>query len=433
MMDRSYDEFSTELRSVHMRKYELERQADLLNHQLKSLKQVNHHTEKQFKNAQLELDLLRRRHGELEIYVANLKNENYTLSESALKAEKEVSSLKAELKDVRQQFEKLNQQDSMKRIQQLEEEKRRVEDEVWALRDQLNEANEKAKWFQGEVGYFKNQLQDSHVHNGWLENELKHRGTELDAERCNKTCDAAKTQETLWSVQSELRAERDRAKWYEGEVTYFRNLVAEMEKKRNEEKSQLTYWNNKQNNCSNSEEFCTELRGNLEQKTRELQNALSAKEACVEDLTDKVKWYEGESAHFRSELTAVVKRCEMLQGIKEKLSNTLLINKETCMDRNRWNVAMWKPDQELNMVRTQFTIRCPNGHQLYLTGSFVSWECLIQMNRCHGDNWKVSLDVPRGHHEFRFVEVANSQWITSGDYQCCNNEFDERNNCMEVK
>jgi hypothetical protein len=62
-------------------------------------------------------------------------------------------------------------------------------------------------------------------------------------------------------------------------------------------------------------------------------------------------------------------------------------------------------------VRYQFSFRAPRANEVCLAGDFNNWKvCDAQLTRVEEDLWSISLDLPRGRHEYMFV--VDGQWRT---------------------
>jgi len=62
-------------------------------------------------------------------------------------------------------------------------------------------------------------------------------------------------------------------------------------------------------------------------------------------------------------------------------------------------------------VRYEFSYHAPSARQVCLAGDFNNWKvCDAQLTRVEEDLWSISLELPRGRHEYMFV--VDGQWRT---------------------
>lgn len=59
--------------------------------------------------------------------------------------------------------------------------------------------------------------------------------------------------------------------------------------------------------------------------------------------------------------------------------------------------------------RVGFSCHAPEAQSVFVTGRFNGWRADgIPLRRETGGNWKITLQLPPGHHEFKFV--VDGQW-----------------------
>ena len=70
---------------------------------------------------------------------------------------------------------------------------------------------------------------------------------------------------------------------------------------------------------------------------------------------------------------------------------------------------------------TRFACLVPEGRAVFLAGTFNGWgPATTPLIKGAGGNWEVALDLPPGHHEYKFV--VDGKW-------CCEPGCDETNQC----
>jgi hypothetical protein len=61
-------------------------------------------------------------------------------------------------------------------------------------------------------------------------------------------------------------------------------------------------------------------------------------------------------------------------------------------------------------VRYEFTVRAARAQTVCLAGDFNDWKvCEAPLTRIGEDTWSITVDLPRGRHEYMFV--IDDQWI----------------------
>ncbi|VDP53402.1 unnamed protein product [Soboliphyme baturini] len=240
-------------------------------------------------------------------------------------------------------------------------------------------------------------------------------------------------------LKGELSKQIDLTKWYKNEGEHFKHVMAEMRGKITDMEQQIYYLNAKLCECSKpamSADFGTPGSSDMQDRVYQLECEKTEMRNSMQDLNDKIKWYINETEYFRNEIKAKDNWCGQLSQYKDKvyyfLPNSFLVRKEPYVDRNKWILAMWKENENLTLVSREFKIRSPDAHQVYLAASFFNWECLVLMHRHEDGMWRIQVDVPCGHHEFRFIEIDSKRWSTSDEYDSCWNDFGSCNNWILV-
>jgi len=101
-----------------------------------------------------------------------------------------------------------------------------------------------------------------------------------------------------------------------------------------------------------------------------------------------------------------------------------------------------KQDQQTQREGTKlvdFSCRAPEATAVFVAGTFNDWRAdAVPLKRGTEGQWSAALQLPRGHHEFKFV--VDGQWCCEPacehEYQgcpkCCANEFGTMNRLLEV-
>jgi len=67
-----------------------------------------------------------------------------------------------------------------------------------------------------------------------------------------------------------------------------------------------------------------------------------------------------------------------------------------------------------NTVRYVFTVKADRAREICLAGDFNQWKvCDAPLARLGGDLWSITIDLPRGRHEYMFV--VDGRWVTDPD------------------
>ena len=85
-----------------------------------------------------------------------------------------------------------------------------------------------------------------------------------------------------------------------------------------------------------------------------------------------------------------------------------------------------------------FKCHAANAQQVFVAGTFNDWKPdATPLARDNAGNWRASLNLPAGRHEFKFV--VDGQWCCdpgcAGDHACQNcvpNEFGSMNRVLEL-
>ncbi|CAD6189398.1 unnamed protein product [Caenorhabditis auriculariae] len=85
--------------------------------------------------------------------------------------------------------------------------------------------------------------------------------------------------------------------------------------------------------------------------------------------------------------------------------------------------------QQFGVNKIRITIE-DTEDEVFLTGSFTNWQCALRCEKQTNGKKGVSVDLPRGRYEFRFL--VSGQWKTSGDYSLVPNGLGGMNNVLNV-
>ena len=68
-------------------------------------------------------------------------------------------------------------------------------------------------------------------------------------------------------------------------------------------------------------------------------------------------------------------------------------------------------DREPNTVRYRFTVKADQVREICLAGDFNQWKvCEAPLSRVAEGVWTITIDLPRGRHEYMFV--IDGKWVT---------------------
>jgi 5'-AMP-activated protein kinase regulatory beta subunit len=96
-------------------------------------------------------------------------------------------------------------------------------------------------------------------------------------------------------------------------------------------------------------------------------------------------------------------------------------------------------DEDTKTKIVDFTCHAPEAEAVFLAGTFNSWSPeSLPLVRDKTGNWRTSLSLPFGHHEFKFI--VDGQWCCEpgceGEYhgcpKCVPNEHGTMNQVLEV-
>lgn len=87
---------------------------------------------------------------------------------------------------------------------------------------------------------------------------------------------------------------------------------------------------------------------------------------------------------------------------------------------------------------TEFSCHAPDAGAVFLAGGFNDWQTDAIPLTKNGDGiWKAKLELPSGHHEFKFV--VDGQWCCEPDChasgecpKCVPNQFGTMNRFVDV-
>ncbi|KHJ40370.1 hypothetical protein D918_09562, partial [Trichuris suis] len=406
-----------------------------------------------------------------------LSSELYKLHQKKYSLEKEMSEVQTELFSYQQNHLKLM------------EERKGLEDELTRTRENAG----RLEWFNGELEAQKRSLEQQLAEKN---NEIQYLKGEIQNYNSNgqMNCSPAELvskinylETELHNTHDSLRDANDKAKWYRGEVDYFRQelsnchgriqwleselsrvhgllnkqkdsgvddqwdklqaekncLLGEVntlrDQLREEGDKRRWYQGEKEYFCNMSQDLAAQLQAlRISCETRgkppDDRSIREQLEKQLHEMTDKAKWYEGEKEHFKSELTNCAQRCRELQSICDQIAHlpddTFWVQKQPYVDRNRWILCQWGEIKKNPTRRILFETKLPDAHQIYLCLSCFNWECALLMHRRNDGTWYLWVDVPAGRHEFRFMQ--DGQWHSSRDYNCCWNDYGSDNNWVVI-
>uniref|UniRef100_A0A183V2N7 AMPK1_CBM domain-containing protein n=1 Tax=Toxocara canis TaxID=6265 RepID=A0A183V2N7_TOXCA len=272
---------------------------------------------------------------------------------------------------------------SKERVLYLEGETRRMGEQIWL-------ANERVANQDRELG-------DLHGQVSWLRSENERLGREMEEEK-RKFMEAGGVDyskyEEMRQAEATLREEKSKVEWHLGEVTQWWNDA----KWRQFRIRKLSY-------C----------------RIGELEAGMAHRQWLLDQANQKV--FELSSEH------------EYLRQFRDKAKNTLdgtfLIRRQPIDGRYKWRLAMWdenSPDDLKDYRRVWFETTAPNAKRVFLSASFVNWECALLCDNFDKENSKfgVWVDIPPGRYEFLFI--VDGEWKTCDGYPTVTNEFGSQNN-----
>lgn len=92
-----------------------------------------------------------------------------------------------------------------------------------------------------------------------------------------------------------------------------------------------------------------------------------------------------------------------------------------------------------NSKPIEFSCHAPAAKAVFVAGTFNDWRPGALHNHLPDGGWAVTLPIPIGHHEYKFV--VDGQWCCepgcereyNGCPKCCANEFGTMNRVLEVR
>ena len=98
-----------------------------------------------------------------------------------------------------------------------------------------------------------------------------------------------------------------------------------------------------------------------------------------------------------------------------------------------------KTGHAAHAASVDFTCHAPEAKAVFVAGTFNDWRAdAMSLKRGSDGQWRATLQLPPGHHEFKFV--VDGQWCCEpgceheyrGCTKCCANKFGTRNRVLEV-
>ncbi|CAJ0573886.1 unnamed protein product, partial [Mesorhabditis spiculigera] len=89
------------------------------------------------------------------------------------------------------------------------------------------------------------------------------------------------------------------------------------------------------------------------------------------------------------------------------------------------------PPQLNDTKKVLFEIEAPEAKTVFLAGSFLNWEVALLCRPLGNGRHGVSVDVPRGQYDFKFL--VDGEWRASQCYHISNNEYGSLNNSRTVE
>ncbi|MBK8977090.1 MAG: glycogen-binding domain-containing protein [Planctomycetes bacterium] len=95
--------------------------------------------------------------------------------------------------------------------------------------------------------------------------------------------------------------------------------------------------------------------------------------------------------------------------------------------------------QKPTISPTTLTCRAPQAQAVFVAGTFNNWhQDATQLKRADDGTWSVALELPTGHHEFKFI--VDGQWCCEPDCRgdardcpkCVPNDHGTMNRVIEV-
>lgn len=101
-----------------------------------------------------------------------------------------------------------------------------------------------------------------------------------------------------------------------------------------------------------------------------------------------------------------------------------------------------KTKKAVKKVKTkpvEFSCHAPKAKAVFVAGTFNEWQAdATPLVRDNAGNWQVAMELPTGHHEFKFI--VDGQWCCEagcegmhrGCVKCVPNDFGTMNRVLEV-
>ncbi len=105
-------------------------------------------------------------------------------------------------------------------------------------------------------------------------------------------------------------------------------------------------------------------------------------------------------------------------GLKSlsKKENISIKEEETCSLETNKDLNS-KSSESYNLIPTTFEWD-EGGKSIYVTGSFCKWEQFFLMERKKENNYILTLNLPRGYHQYKFK--IDGEWKYNNKYPTCN-------------
>lgn len=89
-------------------------------------------------------------------------------------------------------------------------------------------------------------------------------------------------------------------------------------------------------------------------------------------------------------------------------------------------------DDGVDTIQYVFTLKAAEAGRVCLAGDFNGWKvCEAPMERVGGDTWSITIELPRGRHEYMFV--IDDQWVTDPNAMGYSDDgFGNRNSVLVV-
>uniref|UniRef100_A0A915ECC3 AMP-activated protein kinase glycogen-binding domain-containing protein n=1 Tax=Ditylenchus dipsaci TaxID=166011 RepID=A0A915ECC3_9BILA len=354
-------------------------------------------------------------------------SQNYELDQSANRIKQLESVLATPVTNMSEEINWLKEE-----VRKLGEERAKSDWKLGEVTQYWNDAKWRIGELEGELSHVKHSLEEAQRRNSELENHSELR-REIDNLRQEKG-------HLEWRT-TELNQAYNDAKWRIGE------LEAEVGRK----SDHIQYLESGGGDQRNFEEE----RRNLHRQLDELRDQKSKVEwrlGEVKQFWNDSKWRINEleecvkqkdsqlrDASFKAQQMAESRpqsNSNISERVLTQLSNgSFIISKQPHGDRHRWNMVTWDNlvCQNADLRRVWFEVNAEGANEVFLIGSFVSWECALLCTPLPDDASRrgVWIDLPPGRHQFRFIR--DGSWFTASEYSQENNEFGGTNNWLSVE